>query len=88
MGQRDTAAYSAAKAGVYQLTKAMALDYAENRIRVNGIAPGEVETPLWTATFDALPDPTGARETLRKKIPLGRFARGGRSPHRPVARFG
>jgi NAD(P)-dependent dehydrogenase (short-subunit alcohol dehydrogenase family) len=74
MGQRDTAAYSAAKAGVYQLTRAMALDYAEYKIRVNGVAPGEVVTPQWTATFNSLPDPEKSKELLLKKIPLGRLA--------------
>jgi len=73
MGQRETAAYSAAKAGVYQLTKAMALDYAEHKIRVNGLAPGEIVTPQHMATINTLPDPKAATEALRLKIPLGRL---------------
>lgn len=47
---RNKAAYGAAKAGVINLTKAIALDYAPDRIRCNVICPGFVETPL-TAGF-------------------------------------
>jgi NAD(P)-dependent dehydrogenase (short-subunit alcohol dehydrogenase family) len=39
-------AYSAAKAAVINMTKTLALDLAEQRIRVNAIAPGAIQTPL------------------------------------------
>lgn len=39
-------AYSASKAGVIGLTRQLAIDYAEHRIRVNAISPGFVETAL------------------------------------------
>jgi len=45
------AAYSAAKAGVVNLTRSIALDYAREGIRCNVICPGFVDTPL-TAGFD------------------------------------
>ncbi|CAN5705927.1 SDR family oxidoreductase [soil metagenome] len=47
---RNKAAYAAAKAGVINLTRAIALDYAPERVRCNVICPGFVETPL-TAGF-------------------------------------
>jgi NAD(P)-dependent dehydrogenase (short-subunit alcohol dehydrogenase family) len=47
---RRKAAYAAAKAGVINLTRAIALDYAPDKIRCNVICPGFVETPL-TAGF-------------------------------------
>ena len=43
---RGKAAYSAAKAGVVNLTRAIALDYARDGIRCNVVCPGFVDTPL------------------------------------------
>nr|BAA21601.1 probable oxidoreductase [Bacillus subtilis] len=42
----DRSGYNAAKGGITNLTKAMAIDYARNGIRVNSISPGTIETPL------------------------------------------
>ena len=39
-------AYSASKAGVYGLIRVMASDYAAHGIRVNGVLPGFIDTPL------------------------------------------
>jgi meso-butanediol dehydrogenase/(S,S)-butanediol dehydrogenase/diacetyl reductase len=48
---KNKAAYATAKAGVINLTRAIALDYAQEGIRCNVICPGFVDTPL-TAGFD------------------------------------
>lgn len=49
--RRTTSAYTASKGGVAQLTKALAVDWAEFGIRVNAVAPGYIATrltePLW-----------------------------------------
>lgn len=42
-------AYSASKGGIAQLTKSLAIAYADERIRVNAIAPGWIATPLTKA---------------------------------------
>lgn len=71
--QPGSAAYSAAKAGLFQLTRAMALDLAKYKIRVNGIAPGEIETPLWLATYNGLPNSEDVKRSVLSRIPLGKF---------------
>lgn len=63
-------AYGAAKAGIVQLTKTLALAWAGEGIRVNGIAPGWIRTAL-TAPLAALP---GAAEAIVGRIPSGELS--------------
>ena len=44
--QRGVAAYAASKGAVHSLTRALALDHAAHRIRVNSISPGSIRTPM------------------------------------------
>jgi NAD(P)-dependent dehydrogenase (short-subunit alcohol dehydrogenase family) len=64
------APYAAAKHGVVGLTKAAALDYAQQNIRVNAIAPGLVATPMTQRWLD---DPE-IRRSLMSNSPIGRPA--------------
>ncbi|HUT86636.1 MAG TPA: SDR family oxidoreductase [Candidatus Heimdallarchaeota archaeon] len=45
-GSPQAAAYCAAKGGVVNLTRAMAIDHSPQKIRVNCVCPGDVDTPL------------------------------------------
>jgi 3-oxoacyl-[acyl-carrier protein] reductase len=65
---KGTVAYSVAKAGVIQLTKALGLELAFKGIRVNAIAPGWIVTEL---NRDYLLSEQGA--AIKREIPVGRF---------------
>jgi NAD(P)-dependent dehydrogenase (short-subunit alcohol dehydrogenase family) len=47
----NTAAYVASKGGVTLLTRAMAIDHAKDKVRVNAIAPGPTDTPMLRDNF-------------------------------------
>lgn len=64
------AAYVASKGGVTNLTRGMALDYAEDNIRVNCICPGFVETPLVAGVIKT----PAEYKTLADKHPMRRLA--------------
>jgi NAD(P)-dependent dehydrogenase (short-subunit alcohol dehydrogenase family) len=62
-------AYSASKAGVFGLTRAMAAAYASDHIRVNSIVPGTMDTPMNSRLFGD----SATREKFREAIPMGRL---------------
>ena len=66
-GNPNAAAYSASKAGVIALTKALGKELAATSIRVNCVAPAAVRTPLFAQMTEAQID------YMLSKIPLGRF---------------
>ena len=65
---RGSASYAASKGAVIQLTKALACDLAAEGVRVNGIAPGVIATPM-TETTRANPD---AMARFLSHTPMGR----------------
>ena len=70
VGGRNRTAYCASKHALEGMTKAMALDLAAQRIRVNTVCPTFTETPLTRPYFE---DPEFREQTLAQ-IPLGRVA--------------
>ena len=67
--RRTTAAYTASKGGIGQLTKALAVDWADKGILVNAIAPGYIATKL---TAPLVNDPK-FDEWVKQRCPLGRW---------------
>jgi 3-oxoacyl-[acyl-carrier protein] reductase len=59
--------YAAAKAAIHNITRHMATDLGDRKIRVNAIAPGVIATPFHTAT------PPERMEAMRKATQLGRL---------------
>ncbi len=76
-----TAAYAASKAAVIQLARVAAKEAAPRGIRVNVIAPGGVDTPIWDSLpfFEGLVAESGGRDAAMEAMakmatPLARFA--------------
>ncbi len=66
----ELAAYAAAKGGVLQLTRAIAVEYASRGIRANCVCPGGTMTPMLRAIDEAR---TG-RDHFKEAHPIGRYA--------------
>ena len=71
IGATPSAAYSAAMGGVHALVKNLAIELAADQIRVNAIAPGVIETPIYN-TFLTDEQVKTALPTFRSMHPLGR----------------
>jgi NAD(P)-dependent dehydrogenase (short-subunit alcohol dehydrogenase family) len=72
------AAYTASKGGINALTRAMALDHAEENIRVNAVCPASVDTPMLRWSADLFKGDKSVEETVKdwgRMHPVGRVAR-------------
>ncbi len=63
-GVKDRAAYTASKGAVLSMTRAMAIDYLEDKIRVNAICPGTTDTP---SLAERIKNRGGSYEEVRQK---------------------
>jgi NAD(P)-dependent dehydrogenase (short-subunit alcohol dehydrogenase family) len=76
IGWPNATAYSASKAGLIALTKSLGRELAPERITVNAIAPGIIDTPqLQVDADDAGVDLEQMHEQYRREIPLGRIGK-------------
>ncbi|MFK4036273.1 SDR family NAD(P)-dependent oxidoreductase [Nonomuraea wenchangensis] len=76
--QAQVAAYTASKAAINGLTRAMALDHAADGIRVNVVCPGSVDTPMLRWAADLWRGELSQEEQIRqwgRAHPLGRVGR-------------
>ncbi|MCU1491346.1 MAG: 2-deoxy-D-gluconate 3-dehydrogenase [Acidimicrobiaceae bacterium] len=72
-GGLRVAAYAASKGAVAQMTKSLALEWAESGVNVNAIAPGYIRTQLNRHIWD---DPRRAEQVITR-IPAGRWGEPG-----------
>lgn len=71
----DHAVYCMTKAAIASLTQCMGMDHAHQGIRINAVAPNEVNTPMLRTGFAKRGfDPDSAVAELGKTVPLGRIA--------------
>lgn len=70
VGFANSSAYVAAKHGVLGFTKAAAIEYATQNIRINSVGPGFIDTPLLSKNLD--PDTLGAIAGMHPMARLGR----------------
>lgn len=71
-GDYAQTAYNAAKGGLINFTRSLALDYAGDGIRANAVCPGVIGDTAMTAHMDRMP---GGVDPWFDRIPLGRFGR-------------
>ncbi len=70
VGFAQRSAYGIAKAGILQMTRMLAIEWAEHGIRVNAVAPGTIYTPSRAEYFSANPD---AKKAMTDRVPFHRF---------------
>ena len=73
-GSASVVAYCASKGAVHQITRAMALDHATDGIRINAVAPGEVNTPMLASEREHPPSAADLQQLADATIPMKRLA--------------
>ena len=74
-GEPGAAVYSAAKAGVVMLTRALAIDHGPDGIRVCSVSPAIFDTPMLANAIAAAADPVAYTEGMEDAYPLRRIGR-------------
>jgi NAD(P)-dependent dehydrogenase (short-subunit alcohol dehydrogenase family) len=75
IGSPDMIAYHASKGAVRLMSKAAALEYASQGVRINSVHPGIIATPIMKSTFNSGPEAETFMATIKDKTPLGRFGK-------------
>jgi meso-butanediol dehydrogenase / (S,S)-butanediol dehydrogenase / diacetyl reductase len=65
----------ASKGAITALTRAMALDHADDGVRVNAVAPGTVDSPFFQKMLAGADDPRPMLHELNGRAPMGRMGR-------------
>ena len=70
-GSRRNAAYTASKAALLGMARSMALDHAAERIRVNVLCPGPIDTPMLRRSIERHENPDVYERMIVDETPLG-----------------
>lgn len=73
MAIKERAAYVAAKGATSSMTRAMALDFVEDNIRVNSVAPGVIWSNYYARMLTEVADPEAFKDGLRARAPSNRW---------------
>jgi NAD(P)-dependent dehydrogenase (short-subunit alcohol dehydrogenase family) len=68
----NSTAYACSKAGLVALTRNLALELADRRIRVNALCPGYIDTRLWESYLESSENPTLLAQQIADLHPVGR----------------
>lgn len=74
-GEPGAAVYSAAKAGVVMMTRALAIDHGPDGVRVCSVSPAIFDTPMLAKAIADAPDPEAYAAVQDEGYPLGRIGR-------------
>jgi NAD(P)-dependent dehydrogenase (short-subunit alcohol dehydrogenase family) len=74
-GEPGAAVYSAAKAGVVMMTRALAIDHGPDGVRVCSVCPAIFDTPMLANAIAAAPDPVAYTDGMEEEYPLRRIGR-------------
>ena len=75
MGMPNSSVYAATKAAVRSITRTIAAELAERKIRVNSISPGPIETPIFSKMGMAEEQVGEMAGSILSQVPLGRFGK-------------
>jgi meso-butanediol dehydrogenase / (S,S)-butanediol dehydrogenase / diacetyl reductase len=73
VGYPGLVAYDSSKGALLAFTRSLAVECGPERIRVNAVCPGYIETPLLDAYFNRQPDPAAARLEAASRHPVSRL---------------
>jgi NAD(P)-dependent dehydrogenase (short-subunit alcohol dehydrogenase family) len=73
VGAPGMTTYATSKGAIITFTRSLALEQAENGVRVNCICPASIDTPMLQEAFDRTNDPAAAKEQNIRRHPLGRL---------------
>jgi NAD(P)-dependent dehydrogenase (short-subunit alcohol dehydrogenase family) len=74
VGLRKQAAYCASKGALVQMTRQLAVEYADRGVRVNSVAPGAIDTPFLARHLDAQVDRAAAERDVNEAHPMARYS--------------